>query len=214
MPPSGSAQIKQPKLLIVEGKDEENFFAAALTAHLGLADVQVLSIGGKTLLTRNLNALTNDPAFSMVQSLAIVRDADLTPAGSAVSAAASAFESIRYSLTAPGVQLACPAGHALFSAGPPRVGVFIMPDGIADGMLETLCVSAASSLPEYACVTSFFACCQGHGAIPNNIHKARAHAFLASRVESDRRVGEAALAGYWPFAEPAFHPLWTFLQAL
>jgi hypothetical protein len=94
MPAGGAIQIKQTKLLIVEGRDEENFFGAALASYLGIADIQVLGIGGKTLLTANLKALKNDPAFPTVQSLAVVRDADLTPAGSTVAAATSACASV------------------------------------------------------------------------------------------------------------------------
>jgi hypothetical protein len=214
MPGGGKVQINLTKLLIVEGRDEENFFAAALANHLGIAGIQVLGIGGKTLLTANLKALKNDPAFSLVQCLVVIRDADLTPAGSVVAAATSAFASVCASLTAQGVQLPCPASHAQFAAGPPRVGVFIMPDGTSDGMLETLCTASVAARPEYACVTDFFTCLQGHGVMLNNMHKARAHAWLASQAESGKRVGEAAAAGYWPFADAAFADLWNFLQAM
>lgn len=214
MPTKEKVQIRQPKLLVVEGKDEENFFKAALTNHLTIPDIQVLGIGGKTLLTGSLIALKNDPAFPAVQCLAVIRDADLSPINAIATAAPSAFTSVCASLTDPGVQLVCPGAHGQFAPGSPRVGVFIMPDGTSDGMLETLCMNAVSSRSEYACVTSFFTCFQAHATLPNNIHKARAHVWLASRIEPDKRVGEAALAGYWPFAEPAFQDLWNFISAM
>lgn len=50
-------QITKPKLLIVEGKDEEGFFSAAMSQHLSITDVQVLPIGGKQNLYGNLKAL-------------------------------------------------------------------------------------------------------------------------------------------------------------
>ena len=37
-----SHQIQEPNLLIVEGRDEQFFFEAALRDHLGLADIQVM----------------------------------------------------------------------------------------------------------------------------------------------------------------------------
>ncbi len=89
-----------------------------------------------------------------------------------------------------------------------------MPDGVSDGMLETLCMTAVGGRPEYACVTDFFNCCKTHGAVTGNLHKARAHVWLASRPVPDKRVGEAALASYWPFADPAFQALWNFLHAM
>ena len=114
-----------------------------------------------------------------------------------MSEATKAFESICYSLRH--VNLPCPAAHGQFAVGPPRVGIFIIPNGVDDGMLETLCLSSVATLPEFPCVDGYFRCLQGHGIITNNLHKARAHAWLASRPEPDRRVGEAAQAGYWPW---------------
>ena len=51
------------KLLIVEGRDEQLFFEAALRDHLGLTDIQVMPVGGKTRLTRSLEILVNDTSF-------------------------------------------------------------------------------------------------------------------------------------------------------
>ena len=132
--------------------------------------------------------------------------------GPALSEAIKAFQSVCGSLRH--VNLPCPNVHGQFAAGPPRVGIFIMPNGIDDGMLETLCLLSVASLPEFPCVDGYFRCLQGHGAVPNNLHKARAHAWLASRPEPDRRVGEAAQAGYWPWASDAFRDLWAFIGSL
>jgi hypothetical protein len=89
-----------------------------------------------------------------------------------------------------------------------------MPDGVADGMLETLCIQSVSGQPVFRCLEDFFSCCQSHGPLPGNIHKAWAHVWLASRPVTGRRVGEAALANDWPFADPAFGPLWGFLRQM
>lgn len=212
-----TTKIVKPRLLIVEGRDEEMFFDAALRDHLKRTDVQVLPIGGKTKLTQSLAALVNDASFPAVQSLAVIRDADspigLGPAaGPPVSEATRAFESIGYSLRH--VNLPCPTVHGQFAAGPPRVGVFIIPNGVDDGMLESLCLLSVTASPGFSCLDDYFQCLQGHGAVPNNMHKARAHAWLASRPEPDRRVGEAAQAGYWPWDSDAFKDLWAFIGSL
>lgn len=207
-----SAKIQRPKLLIVEGRDEEQFFTAAMRDHLGLTDIQIMPIGGKTLLTQNLAGLVNDPRFSNVQSLAVVRDADATAPGSTVSSAAQAFQSVCGSLTHVG--LPYPAAHGQFVDGPPRVGIFIVPNGVDDGMLETLCLLSVSTSPEFPCVDGYFQCLQGHIPLPTNLHKARAHAWLASRLEPGKRVGEAAQAGYWTWDSNAFTELWSFIRSL
>ncbi len=207
-----SAKIVKSKLLVVEGRDEEMFFDAALRDHLALTEIQIMPIGGKTKLTLSMTGLVKDVRFPTVQSLAILRDADATAPGATVVSASQAFQSVCGSLQHVG--LPCPAAHGQFAAGPPRVGVFIVPNGVDDGMLETLCLLSVATLPEFPCVDDYLQCLQGHGVIPNNLHKAMAHAWLASRLEPDKRVGEAAQAGYWPSGSTAFQDLWTFIGSL
>jgi hypothetical protein len=166
-------KIEQPKLLIVEGNDEREFFAAAMRDHLAITDVQPMPIGGKTNLRQNLSALVNDPQWPAVRSLAIVRDADSPLADAKVEVssmveAAKAFESVRGSLHH--VRLNCPEKHGNFTDGPPRVGVFIMPNGADDGMLETLCLQAASNSTGYSCVDQYVRCLEESNIIPRNLH--------------------------------------------
>jgi len=205
-------KILKPKLLIVEGRDDQLCFEAALQDHLGLTDIQVMPIGGKTLLTRNLTGLIADPDFATVGSLAVVRDADETTPNATIPAAAQSFQSVCGSLRH--ANLSCPGAHGQFAEGTPRVGVFIVPNGTDDGMLETLCLNSVSTQPEFACVEAYFQCLQTHQIAPKSLHKARAHAWLASRPEPDRRVGEAAQAGYWPWNSQAFDDLWAFLRSM
>jgi len=207
---SRKVEIDAPKLLIVEGRDEELFFGALLRDHLGRDDVQVLPIGGKTLLRDNLQALIRDPRFSEVEAIGVIRDADVTPPGSDVPAAERAWESVSSALRDAAIPV--PAGHAAFSTGSPRAGIFIVPDGRNDGMLESLCLAAVGEQPEYSCVDDYFDCLATHAIRPNNVDKARVHAYLASRIEPDRRLGEAAQAGYWPWESTAFAPLVKFVR--
>src|SRR3989304_3874168 len=70
--------ISKPYLLVVEGQDEKRFFEAIIS-HLGLQNIQVMPIGGKTKLRENLRALVSAPGFAGVVSLGVVRDADNDP---------------------------------------------------------------------------------------------------------------------------------------
>jgi hypothetical protein len=164
------------------------------------------------VLTVSLSALMNDPAFPTIQSVAILRDADTAIPGAPVTSAAQAFQSVCGSLRHLG--LPCPAAHGQLASGPPRVGVFIVPNGTDDGMLETLCLQSVSAMPEFPCVDAYFQCLAGHNVAPNNLHKGRAHAWLASRPEAGKRVGEAGQAGYWPWSSAAFNDLWSFITLL
>ena len=73
-----AVKVEQPNVLVVEGKEEELFFGA-LIKHLGLQGIQIMPIGGKEQLRRNLKALVLSPGFSEITSLGIVRDANADP---------------------------------------------------------------------------------------------------------------------------------------
>jgi hypothetical protein len=70
--------ITRSRVLLVEGKDEVNFFIALLK-HMGIGDdVQVLEVGGKDKFPDELPAFLNDPGFPRVRVYAIVREAGLS----------------------------------------------------------------------------------------------------------------------------------------
>jgi hypothetical protein len=203
--PVSPIQITRPKLLLGEGVDEVRFFKAYL-AHLNIGDVQVVDYGGKSKLSAFLQTLTTPvPGFAGLTSLAVTRDADANPAG--------AFQSICAALQ--GAGLPAPAGHGQAAGANPRVHVFVLPDGVSSGMLESLCLESVKSSPAFACVGSYFSCAiRTAGRQPNNLHKAFLHVWLASEVEPDKRLGEAAEAGYWPWNSSAFDALRQFLLGL
>ena len=89
-----------------------------------------------------------------------------------------------------------------------------MPDGSRPGMLEDLCMDAVQADPAYPCVEDYLTCLRARASLPGNLAKARTHVWLASRPEPDRRLGEAADRGYWPWDAPAFQPLVNFLRSL
>jgi hypothetical protein len=142
----------------------------------------------------------------------VVRDADATPPDSDVPAFKRAWDSVSTALQ--NASLPVPKEHATLSADSPRTAIFIMPDGQSNGMLESLCLASVSDQPEYACVSEYYECLAKHNVEPKNLEKARDHAYLASRVELDKRVGEAAQAGYWPWNADAFLPLIDFLNQM
>ena len=57
-----SIKIEKSKILIVEGNDEKLLFIS-LMENLAIETIQVMPIGGKTLLTKYLNALKNMSDF-------------------------------------------------------------------------------------------------------------------------------------------------------
>lgn len=213
-PPSINIKVEKPKLLIVEGKDEQ-FIFEALVKQLALTDIQILPVGGKTLIKKNLAALVLDPDFPRVKALAILRDADF-PENPVVAgtAASDVFRSVCDALAENG--LPSPPKHGVFASGSPRTVVFILPDGESDGMLEDLCLASFTSDPAHGCMERYFTCLAAAGIThaENRIAKARMHAILASRPEPDPRLGMAASKGYLDFSAPSFAPILDLLRAL
>jgi hypothetical protein len=202
--PVAPVTINKAKLLLGEGVDEVRFFNALL-AQLAVQDIQVGHYGGKTQLANYLLTLPLQPGFVQLTCLAVTRDADANAVG--------AFRSVCSALQAAG--LSVPSAHGQSAGTAPRVHVFILPDGQQPGMLEDLCLSSVQADPAWPCVEDYFTCVsQSAARQPNNPAKARVHAWLASQIDPDKRLGEAAEAGYWPWSSPAFDLLKQFLQGL
>ena len=91
----------------------------------------------------------------------------------------------------------------------------ILPGGETAGMLEDLCLASVESDAAFSCLGDYFDCIrQRSGREPQNRAKALVHAWLASNVRADLRLGEAAEAGYWPWDNEAFRNLKEFLPDL
>lgn len=204
MPKEPTVSVEKPKQLLVEGRDEE-FLFNALLEYLKIADVQVQNYRGKSRFKNFLSGFVVVPGFDNVQSMGIVRDAD--------DSAETAFQSICGSLSGSGLL----APHQMLESvpGTPTIRVFIMPDNDQPGALEDLCLTAWENDPVMECVLDFMQCATTYASNPpNNIAKARIHAFLASREDPELRLGEAAQRRYLPWDVPAFNQLIGFLQSL
>jgi hypothetical protein len=196
--------LSKPKLLIGEGKEEVDFFTAFLT-HLNITDVQVEQYGGKQELPSYLKTLVVRPDYQNVVSLGITRDAD--------NSAQSAFQSVCSSLNRASLPVPSKPGEIVGDS--PQVSIMILPDGQNSGMLEDLFLTAIETDPVLPCVDEYFDCVyRTSGRKPNNMAKARVHTWLASQLEPDKRLGEAAKAGYLPWDSPGFDSLKQFLEAL
>ena len=205
-------QIGSDLLLVHEGKGDLNVLGA-LMRHAGIGGFQPLSLNGQQKMRKFFKGLGASPHFKAavpgyghpVRSLAIVLDAEGNAAGT--------FQRLRDALASAG--LSAPAAPGKISVGPPRVGIFLVPDNQSAGKIETLCLRSVEDDPAWSCLDVFFDCVrQRGGTLPTDVDKARAQAFLSTRPEPDLPVGLAALEGYWRFESPAFTPLIAFLREL
>lgn len=186
-------------LLVVEGKDEE-LFLGEFVKFLALKDLQVMPVGGKTKMRRDLGAVVDLPGFTDVESIGILRDADADPK--------AAFQSVRDVLK--NLRLPVPNQPLTPAGRNPRVSVMIAPGAEEPGMLESLCLEAGAENPAMPCVDEYFKCLPTQ---PLNLPKARLQVFLAS-VDPNKRLGELAQGGYWDWNHAAFAALKAFLQQI
>ena len=68
-------KIEKTKLLLVEGKDEKNFFDALLE-HINIKDIQLIEVKGKNNFKNEFPILLKSPKFDDVLSYGIIQDAD------------------------------------------------------------------------------------------------------------------------------------------
>lgn len=197
-------EIRLPKLLVGEGKEEVVFFEALLNT-LNIRNIQVEQYGGKRRLSAYLETLRVRPNFAQLTSLGVTRDSDDDPV-SAVTSVQTALTRNRFT---------APTGSGQMSEGNPSVGVMIFPDHGSQGMLEDLCLRSLSADPVLNCLDSYFRCVFDQSANrPIPLAKARIHAWLATQARPDLRLGEAAKRGYLDWSHDAFEELQRFLRDL
>ena len=68
--------------------------------------------------------------------------------------------------------------------------------------------------PVIICVNQYFECLHNKNIDTSRKAKAKIYAFLASKPEPGKRIGEAAQAGYFNFDTEAYQPFKEFLQLI
>lgn len=205
------AKVDQPRVLLVEGNDDRNFFQRLIERRQNL-NVQVIEYRGSAQLGNFLaNTLVNDPMFSgLVEVVGVVRDAD--------GDYQSAFDSVQGSLSraclpVPDAPMTIATGS--LDGADIRVAVYVMPDNASPGDLESLCLEAIRDAPAVPCVDKYFECLKSVGDVPRQESKARLRAFLASNAGNPTlRTGDAIAAGVIPWNSPAFDGVHKFLDML
>ena len=200
-------RIEKKKLLLVEGKDEENFFNALLNKH-NMQDIQVMSSGGKDQFRTMFPRIKIMPEFDNLDSLAIIQDADTNAYGR--------FQSICSTLKSS--KLKAPQHIEKFTDSVPKIGVFIISDMENKGSLENLCLSTVENSQKIIkeCIDPFMNCMdkKSNYGKPKNINKARLRAFLSAVEEDTPSLGIAAQKGYWNLSSDKLNSLVSFLKKI
>lgn len=206
MPPEIEiAEINRPKLLVVEGWDDQRLIIELMNK-IGITDIQIFRLGGIDNLRPYLNALVISPGFQDdVQALGIVRDAD--------DDSINKLHSVQGALQA--ASLPVPDRPLQIAGRNPTTAILILPHDEETGALEDVCLASVEADAVIECVEGYMDCVQEKVETPpNNFAKAKVQTFLASRLKPGLRLGEAAEAGYWDFNHSSFDTLKELLQLL
>ena len=207
MPGRGSRlQVEKNRVLLVEGVEDQRFLSALL--RLG-RDVQIVPTGGKDRLRVVLDLVVGQARkLDGLLALGVVRDAD----DSADRAFASVADALRSRSLRP------PDRHGEYSEGSgPAVGVFIAPDGMSPGSMETLLVRSVEDEAEARCTEEYLDCVTAAREAPWNAakrDKAFAYSYLAVSLDPEERHSVGAAQGIWKRESPAFADLIQFVKHL
>ena len=205
MPPS--MEIVESKQLIVEGNDDVRIFRA-LGSRMNISNIEIRPYGGVDNMRTFVRTLSALPEFRLVQSLAIVADADCDRE--------RRERRIRSALS--DMNLPTPSGPLEIASDEHlKVAYLVVPHDRDRGMIEDVCLDSVRNDPAMDCIDRYFDCIS-EVDIPGPQQvwssKARLHAFLASRDRPDLRIGEAADRGIWRFEHAAFNPLKDLLRLI
>lgn len=203
-----------PYVLIVEGHGDLVFFAEALEHLKEPNQVFIQQMGGrgnfrrgKPQLTLTLETFLSPPLLAQKAAIGLIADADTDPAATCQS-----LEGVLSAITHQTVK----AGA--WTAGPPRIGLFIVPGAGRKGEIETLVWESWSNDPKNVgpkqCVETFLACMEGHGHSAHSPDKGRIGALLSVLSDEDPRLGPGARDGKFDFTRPELRPLMDFLRPL
>ena len=197
-----SITIREERLLLVEGKDDFNFFRL-YCEHLGISTVQVVPYGGKGNFSNFISTLRELSDFEEVRRLGIVRDANGNADG--------ARQSVEDALRSAGLWS---SGHGTAAVGDElRASIMILPPGGSEGCLETLLWNTIRNQPNASCVEKYLSCVDV-SLEGNRYAKAKVHAYLAAQKTPGLKIGESVKSNYWNLDDGAFDAVHDFLREL
>lgn len=201
-----------PRKLLVEGKDDlrtlpELLELAGIPWPKGSEPVKIVDFNGLADLLQPgaIDAVLKE---SGTEAVGILVDADTTPVAH--------WERIRHLLRRqfPEIPEALPPeGLVHEAAGLPRVGVWIMPDNVAPGMLETMLLrlrhGASDELSAHVLASMRRACELGAPLLPVHHDKGELHTWLAWQEPPGLQVHMAVRA---KLLQPAAEVVAPFVQ--
>ncbi|HOA18068.1 MAG TPA: hypothetical protein PLD16_08240 [Fervidobacterium sp.] len=197
-------EFNEPTLIIVEGKDDEQFIECIIK-DVELQHYQIVKLEGKDNLTVNfMSSLTKVTGFNVVKNIAIILDADRSVENS--------FRKVRSILE----NLGFPTPTKPFEVidgNKYRIGVFLFPDCENPGSIEDL---IARSLNEKTCrcINEYIECMKKEQFKVARISKSILYSYLAIQDEPSRDLATAIKRNQVSIKDSAFEKIKDFLKKI
>lgn len=198
--------IVESGLLLVEGKDDKNFFEAMLK-HMNITRIRVYPIDGKAAFRDRLGSLLKSSDVSdSLRAVGVIRDAD--------ESSRRAFQSVGDALRF--YDFPTPMENGEFAHREGRsVGVLILGDSEGQGMLESVLLRTIDD-PHQECIHQFIDCVRRKQSRRRfaKSPKAIVHAYIATTRFPQVSVGVAAQKNIWNLDHLELGQIRTFLRQL
>ena len=196
-------ELRSSTQLLVEGINPKRVFCVFCESW-GISDIEIHDFGSNENLRAYLETFARTDGFRKVRILGIVRDAE--------TSANSALESVQNTIRSVG--LTYPSLRRDSTPGNPFVSVFVLPNGVDQGNLESLLWRSIEDTSEARCADEFLGCLDLGDIRVTRRDKARIQAYLASKPKPHGSVGVAAERGNWDAEHDAFAEIRRFLTDL
>jgi hypothetical protein len=202
MPVSGPKIEDFETVLVVEGYSDLLFYAEILES-VG-RKVFIKDIGGRSGLRAKLETFITPSLLAEKKVIGFLFDADHNP-----DQTRSSMQSALSKLTGQSVV------EGLWTGGPPRIGLMLVPSASTQGEIETLVwqswANDSVNGGQKKCVEAYLACMEKHGLRPHSPAKGLISALLAVRSDEDPRLGPGARTNVFDLARPELDRLREFL---
>ena len=168
--------------------------------------IQFSGVGGRSGFSRITPLLSKLTERNNIQlrSLGLVCDSDDNPAKS--------LELLQDALKKAGLPI--PESHAGFAGQNPAVGIFVIPDGVTPGSLDTMCRKSVADDARTKCVDGYLQCLEDLGMPPKDCDKSFIYAYSVAVGQRGERAGALARHGKLNLDHKIFCPLIRFLEGL
>jgi hypothetical protein len=208
--------IEKTSILLVEGKDEVNFFDMLLK-FLDIPNVQCIGVDGVDNFGNGFVTLSKQEKFRDVDKIAFIRDADNKQAKSALDSLKSSVQSADVHFNINDISL---ANNNIKDINDVRCGVYIMPDNQNSGMLEDLCIKYMKTDSICHCVEEYISCVRNNGGKNGekfefkNKSKSIIFSYLSTKLADSPSIGRAAQKNVFDFNNKCFYGIKNFLSKM